>query len=163
MRSQSRRRQGTGRRQAHKLRSSVLRWLLASQSASCAAGCLAASRDWRHTNWLFSSPATPMAWIQRGKHKLTPYVKLEPNSREAHTNWRYTSNINWIYCASFTRWISLWYKHVLVENAVLLRNHDVHGDEDDRMILVSVVIIDGFIFNMCVECVLHSCFPFAMF
>ena len=33
-------------------------------------------------------------------------------------------------------WMQLWYKNVLVENAVFRHNHDVHGDEDDRMILV---------------------------
>ena len=57
--------------------------------------------------------------------------------------------------------MQLGYKHVLIENAVFLVNSDVHGDENDRMILVSVVIIDCVIFNMYIGCVLHFV-PFAM-
>ena len=69
------------------------------EAGICAAGCLAASRGWRHTNWLYTSATTP--WIQRDKHKLTIYVKQEQNSWEANTNWLYTSNmINYSYCYS---------------------------------------------------------------
>ena len=47
----------------------------------------------------------------------------------------------------------------------LLRNHDVHGDEDGSMILMSVVIVDYVILNKNVYCMCATylaCFPSPM-
>ena len=57
------------------------------------------------------------------------------------------------------RWNELWHTHVLSENA-FLRNHDAHGDAEDRMTLVSAVIIDCVIFNMYIGCEQHTFFSF---